>query len=271
MSADIPARFAVVGCRECRTLWIAVDRHHHDSATCPQCETTHSTKRLRPLAQADELDVACELRSRILAERADQLDVYATEDDYAILGERADEHLARYDDVGTERAEAYLHEQELLFEAEATAYLDAQETLFETEAEDYLDRQQRELNRLVEQSVSTPETPDALDTDSTPFTEQADPSHPEQAGITLTTPETLPEATDVRLTDPPIAPTKLWKRLWQTGDLTDRLRDALDTLRGASYRDAWATLTEAGATAPTNADHPAYIEFILDALKHPDR
>jgi hypothetical protein len=268
MSPSPLKRFAIVGCPSCRSLWIIADRHQQETTSCPLCGSVHAVEKLRAHFQHDDIDVVCEIRSKILAQNAGCEERYEEVDDYAILEEHADEYLARYDELGEVRAEDYLDEQELLYEDQAETYLDDQELLYEKQAEAYLDRQQQELNQWVEDSVQTPET-DAIDTDPSPFTEQVDPSHPDGAGITLTTPETLPEPADVRLIDPPVAPTKLWKRLWQTGNLVDRLRDALDTLRGASYLEAWATLTEAGGvTAPATADHPAYVEFILDALKH---
>jgi hypothetical protein len=268
MSPSPPNRFAIVGCPSCRSLWVIEDRHQQETTTCPLCGSVHPVETLRAHFQHDDIDVVCEIRSKILTQNAGCEERYEAVDDYAILEEDAAEYLARYDDLGDERADDHLDDQEVLYEAQAEDYLNDQEVLYEKQAADYLDRQERDLNQWVEQSVPTPAT-DAIDTDPSPFTEQVDPSHPEGAGITLTTPETLPKTAAVRLTDPPVAPTKLWKRLWQTGDLTDRLRDALDTLRGTSYREAWATLTEAGGvTAPANADHPAYVEFILDALTH---
>jgi hypothetical protein len=268
MSPNPPKRFAIVGCPSCRSLWIIADRHQQETTTCPLCGSVHTVEKLRAHFQHDDIDVVCDIRSKILAQNAGCEERYEEVDDYAILEEDAAEYLARYDDLDEARAEDYLDNQELLYEEQAEKYLDDQEVLYEAQAADYLDRQQRDFNQWVEQSVPTPAT-DGIDTNPPPFSEQQDPHHPDGTGITLTTPETLPEPADVRLTDPPVAPTKLWKRLWQTGDLTDRLRDALDTLRGTSYREAWATLIEAGGvTAPAKADHPAYVEFILDALTH---
>ncbi len=264
-------RFAVVGCSGCESLWIIADRHEHETATCPQCGATHATKQLRALAQHDEHDVICELRSRIGAQRAGYGDEYETEDAYAGLEERAEEYLARYDelfgadvDAAIERSEWI---QQELFASGAEEVLDGDEP-YQFAAEIYLDRRERELEQLVEESV--PPTDASAEPTPTPFSDRAEPDAPAQAGLTLTTPETLPEATDARLIEPPIAPTKLWKQAWD-GQLSDRLHDALNTLRGDEYREAWATLVEAGgATAPASADGPAYAEYLLDALKrHP--
>jgi hypothetical protein len=264
MSPTPPKRFAIVGCPSCRSLWIIADRHSQETTTCPLCGSVHPVEKLHAHFQHDDIDVVCEIRSKILAQHAGCEERYESMDDYGVLAEHADEYLARYDELGAVNAADYLDDQALLFKDQAEEYLDNQELLYEDQAEAYLDRQQRAFNQWVEHSVPTPAT-DGIDTDPTPFSDQQDPHHPDGTGLTLTTPETV----DVRLTDPPVAPTKLWKRVWQTGDFADRLRDALDTLRGASYREAWATLTEAGGvTAPATADHPAYVEYILDALKH---
>jgi hypothetical protein len=270
VSADTPPHFAVVGCPSCRSLWIIADRHQQETTTCPLCGSVHAVEQLRAHFQHDDIEVVSEIRAKILAQNAGCEERYESMDDYGVLAEHADEYLARYDELGDENVEQYLDDQAAIFGANAETYLADQETLFAEEAEAYLDRQQQELTQLVEQSVPTPDTA-AIDTDPIPFTEQADPSHPDGTGLTLTTPETLPETADVRLTNPPVAPTKLWKQMWQTGDLAARLRDALHTLRGMDYREAWAILTEdGGVTAPATADHPAYAEFLLDALKrHP--
>ncbi len=264
-------RFAVVGCSECESLWIIADRHEHETSDCPQCGLTQKTKQLRALAQADDQDTICELRARVAAQRAGHHEEYDREDDYAVLGEWAEDYLSRYDELyeadvqqAIERSEWI---QQELYASAAEEVLDRDEK-FENAAEIYLDRRERELEQLVEESV--PPTDASAEPTPTPFSDRAEPDAPAQAGLTLTTPETLPEATDARLIKPPIAPTKLWKQAWD-GQLPDRLHDALNTLRGDGYREAWATLVEAGgATAPASADSPAYAEYLLDALKrHP--
>ncbi len=261
-----PARFAVVGCSTCQDVWILEDRHEHETATCPQCGATHATTQLRALAQHDDLDVIRELRARIGAQRAGYGDAYGRMDDYAALEEHAQEYLSRYDDLFGADVEQAVERtgciQAELFAPAAEDYLWRDEPMAD-EAQDYLDRRQQELNQWVEQSVPT--TEDAAPS-PTPFSERS-----EGANLSLTTPETLPENVDVRLRDPPIAPTDMWQQLWQDSAMHTQFRDALDTLRGAEYRDVWATFTETwGATALNDDDVPfAFASYTLDVLKHP--
>lgn len=81
----------MIGCQACNTLWVAEDLHSSSTTECPQCARAHQTKNLRALATSDDVDVARELRSRILAERAGHLEEYLEEDDYGVLADRVDE------------------------------------------------------------------------------------------------------------------------------------------------------------------------------------
>lgn len=266
MSAD-PARFAVVGCLTsgCQALWIVEDRHAHDTATCPQCGSTYATKRFRTFAQADDLDVIRELRARIYAERADQHESYANEDDYAILGKRAEEYLARSAGIPEtstdDAADRQRQRQRAMYAHDVEDYLDRPHR-YQEAVDTYLDRRKRERKHLLEEAVNTRNERSA--SQATPFQEQ-----PEQPNQTLTTPETLPQSVDVRLSDPPIAPTDLWQTLWQTDQLHARLFDALDTLSGETYRSAWATLEEWGVTALNDNGTLAYADYALNALTQP--
>ncbi|MFC6725086.1 DUF5817 domain-containing protein, partial [Halobium palmae] len=105
---DSPARFAVVGCRDCGGLWVVEHLHRHETATCRSCSRTHQTSKLRALARADDHGAICELRARILADRAGAGDAYDQEDDFPVLEERADEYLAQGDMLWSERADDVL-------------------------------------------------------------------------------------------------------------------------------------------------------------------
>lgn len=259
-----PTQFAVVGCSACESLWILENRHEHETATCPQCGAQHATKQLRALAQHDDHDVICELRSRIVAQRAGYTEEYETEDEYAVLAERAEERLTRYDELFGGDVEAAIERteriQQKLFASGAEEVLDGDEP-YQSAAEIYLDRRERALEQLV--TLGGPTLKDRPATDPTPFSERAEPA----PTLSLTTPETLPESVDVRLSDPPIAPTDVWQQVWQNTAMSSRFRDALNTLRGETYRSAWATLTETwGATALTDEDIPVgFASYTLDA------
>ncbi len=88
----VGGRYAVVGCSECGHHWI-VDHGSialQETLTCPQCHTTRDADSVRSLAEAETREEAAELRSRILASRADRLEQYEREGTYAEQAERID-------------------------------------------------------------------------------------------------------------------------------------------------------------------------------------
>ncbi len=64
--------YSVVGCGDCGSIWIVEDTP--DTTTCPRCGTRHRFESLRKLARTEEQAAARRARSRILAERADDVD-----------------------------------------------------------------------------------------------------------------------------------------------------------------------------------------------------
>lgn len=61
--------YEVVGCRECGELWIR--EGDAETATCPRCGRRFTVARLRTLGSAESAEVAREIRSNLLAERAE--------------------------------------------------------------------------------------------------------------------------------------------------------------------------------------------------------
>lgn len=61
--------YEVVGCRSCGALWIR--EGEADTATCSRCRTRYQVDRLRTLGEADSIEAAREIRSRLIADRAD--------------------------------------------------------------------------------------------------------------------------------------------------------------------------------------------------------
>lgn len=61
--------YEVVGCRECGELWIR--EGDAETATCPRCARRFQVSRLRTLGSADSAEGAREIRSNLLADRAD--------------------------------------------------------------------------------------------------------------------------------------------------------------------------------------------------------
>jgi hypothetical protein len=62
--------YAVVGCSNCRALWVVEDRP--ETTQCPRCRTRHRFERLKTFAETDSADAAARARGELLAERADE-------------------------------------------------------------------------------------------------------------------------------------------------------------------------------------------------------
>lgn len=64
--------YAVVGCRECDSLWIV--ETSPETTQCPSCRTRYAFDQLRRLAETDTLEGARDARTRLLAERTESDD-----------------------------------------------------------------------------------------------------------------------------------------------------------------------------------------------------
>ena len=62
--------YSVVGCSNCRALWVVEDRP--ETTQCSRCRTRHRFERLKVFAEADSADAAARARGELLAERADE-------------------------------------------------------------------------------------------------------------------------------------------------------------------------------------------------------
>jgi hypothetical protein len=62
--------YAVVGCSNCRALWVVEDRP--ETTQCPRCRTSYRFERLKAFAETDSADAAVRARSELLAERANE-------------------------------------------------------------------------------------------------------------------------------------------------------------------------------------------------------
>ncbi|WP_435197117.1 DUF5817 domain-containing protein [Natronomonas sp. EA1] len=60
--------YAVVGCNECSALWVVEGRP--DTTACPRCRKRHRFKKLKQFFTHEEADMAKEIRSRMLRQRA---------------------------------------------------------------------------------------------------------------------------------------------------------------------------------------------------------
>ncbi|USZ75643.1 DUF5817 domain-containing protein [Halorussus vallis] len=115
----------VVGCSTCSGHWIAEDLHGQETTECPLCFTQHQTDHLNVLFSHDDFDVAAEIRSKILAEKAGHRDRYEAEDDYGELADRVDELHRRREDVLEAEAEQCFEQFDTAFADEVEASLDA--------------------------------------------------------------------------------------------------------------------------------------------------
>lgn len=81
--------YAVVGCRECRALWVVEGRP--DTTRCPRCGTRRQFSKLRTFVETADADEAKQARSALLARRQEASESFADLDPFATLGAEADE------------------------------------------------------------------------------------------------------------------------------------------------------------------------------------
>jgi hypothetical protein len=61
--------YAVVGCTECRALWVVEDRP--ETTRCPRCGKRHQFGKLKAFAETETSDAAARVRSSMLANRSE--------------------------------------------------------------------------------------------------------------------------------------------------------------------------------------------------------
>jgi len=69
--------YAVVGCNNCSMLWLLTDPDSADSATCPRCERTHQTSKLKRFFESDDRAAVKEARAALLAKKQDNSEAFA--------------------------------------------------------------------------------------------------------------------------------------------------------------------------------------------------
>jgi len=245
--------FAVVGCPNCDFLWVIESFRTKDRIECPRCTHTKVTTQVRPKAEADEWEVACELRSRILAVRAD-CDWYIDEkDDYGVLATRLEEALPSLSPPN-----APLHSDLFKEELEDVSHWgDVKGEILRDEAEAYLDRR-----------FATYSTPDPAESIDRSF------DHFENKPGTIQVRQEIPLHTDARFTvDCP--PGEFWERVARNDAVQAVLVDAVRELLADASHPYAQTLLDAGVTAAdsgharllTGLDQPAETDAHQDALE----
>jgi len=103
--------YAVVGCRDCRALWVVEGRP--DGTRCPRCGTRRQFDKLRTFVETDDADEAKQARAALLARQQGQSEAFADLDPFGALEDRAA-------DAGPDE-ETYLEEAGVDSEAVAEA------------------------------------------------------------------------------------------------------------------------------------------------------
>ncbi|GAB3327780.1 hypothetical protein GCM10027355_32270 [Haloplanus salinarum] len=234
-------RYSVVGCRRCQSRWLVENLNTHDQVQCTSCGAVWQADRLQPHAQADDPDVARELRARILADRADEANRYAAVDDYGVLGEQVSDYFDQQKALFGTEADAQLDEHGQQFEELADAYLEEKSQRFETAAEAYLARRDRWLEAEAEavlgrddqryaDAVTEEVDQDILDVDL------------EEASVTLARPgQARVDAVQLTRVGPQVRDwlPDLWTQLLpRTADLAREIADEHDGSDAAALADA---------------------------------
>jgi len=83
--------YAVVGCTNCSMLWLLTDPDSADAATCPRCERTHQTSKLKRLFKSEDRSAAKQARSALLAKKQGDSEAFADVAHVAKLEQQAEE------------------------------------------------------------------------------------------------------------------------------------------------------------------------------------
>ena len=83
--------YAVVGCTNCSMLWLLTDPDSADSATCPRCERTHQTSKLKRFFESEDRSAAREARSALLAKQQGDSEAFADVAHVSELEEQAED------------------------------------------------------------------------------------------------------------------------------------------------------------------------------------
>jgi len=144
----------VVGCSTCNGHWLTEDLHTKETAECPLCYTDHPASTLSVKFEHDSREVAAEIRSRILAEQAGELDAYDAMDDYGVLGDRAQQRHREREQLLADKADAVFEGWYSLYEDDAERVFEERDRRLEDEARNALshlhDRFADEAERVFE-------------------------------------------------------------------------------------------------------------------------
>ncbi|MFB6085508.1 MAG: DUF5817 domain-containing protein [Halodesulfurarchaeum sp.] len=80
--------YAVVGCSNCRALWIVEGRP--ETTSCPRCRTRHQFERLKQFVRTEDREEAREVRAAMLASAQDREEAYERLDSIGEMEEAID-------------------------------------------------------------------------------------------------------------------------------------------------------------------------------------
>jgi hypothetical protein len=82
--------YAVVGCNNCRNLWLVSDPDDAETAQCSRCGKRHQLQKLRRFHETDDHEAARQARATLLAQHSDAGDSFADVDSVAEMESQLD-------------------------------------------------------------------------------------------------------------------------------------------------------------------------------------
>ncbi|WP_134672616.1 DUF5817 domain-containing protein [Halorussus marinus] len=243
--------YQIVGCSNCTGYWITENLREQATTECPLCFQQHDTAKLNVRFQHDNFETTAEIRSKIVAQHAGELDAYENCDDYGIQADRVDElHRDRERRFADEAEQAFSEYDELLADEVETSleHWRAQHDYLEAEAWDALSDQHTRFADEAKEAFRDQDTRlgDRVDLDRDYST--VDHDDPETLGTT----GGLSFTEQGRFADATLTLEAPVSELAAT--IVDQLRDTLvDAIReladGRSALELQALLDDAGVTA----------------------
>jgi len=230
------ARFGVLGC-ECGEYWIVEQHTERVTVQCPRCETSYLSRKRAVLEEADNFEVAAELRARLLARDAGELEAFLDTEDYAELDRNLDWSGSKHFDAFEEDAEAVLGRFEDAF-WEADEALGRDDRKYEEAVEALWDRP-----RAFEEDVQDFHGAryDPVESDGDQADELLEIDAPSDHLVLSNQPEISADASATIGTEACTSPRDLNQQLWsEDQSLVETLFEALDELVGDQTRGARA-------------------------------
>lgn len=260
--------FHVTACSTCQAHWVVENLRRNNTVTCPACGSTRDTDKHRSLAQADDRDTACELRAKILADRAGEREAYANTGTYAETRDEIDitepeDQDAFPDaltDTITEHREKY-GDLVSLIPVHADAFED-QVDIALTEHRGKYSTRAEEIAGTIGRNEHTPDTPTSAHTGLTGTghhpADHATIENTERVNTLTPPPADTPDNTGLTATrqhttgtitvtgSQPV--TELWNEITANDAAQQYFLNAIGTVTGRSYNELETLLNTVGIT-----------------------